>query len=129
MPDYVFAAKPSYNYRSYRTIKTCAPTAYNIHGTSPGEKFNLDYKFNENKKLAADLLSGEIYNNKVIFICWEHDHLNDLAEYLGVEGPLPEWPDSVFYATYVLNYSDGKLEKFEKRTQELMYGDTDTLAF
>jgi len=129
-PDYVFAQQPDGSDESLRPLETCTPTAQTIKMPwGDYAKVNVDYSMNAFKDLANHLLSDSRYDGKRVVICWEHHHINSLAQALGVKEVLAKWPDNVFDVSDVLTYKDGSLTSFERLPQQLLYGDTQNVPF
>ena len=56
-------------------------------------------------------------------VCWDHEHLSELAATLGVRPEPPKWKGSVFDRVWVLTPKNGAM-KMEDLPQRLLPGDS-----
>lgn len=106
---------------SIRPIETCTPTA-NYYKLS----LNIDFKHDQNKELAQEILTNPKYNNATVLVCWEHWNIPLLEVALGAED-LGPWKGDVFDQVYLLTYESGTPKpKIQVILQKLMFGDRPT---
>jgi len=117
-PDFMFATTPekkSGKDASIRELQTLAPlnNIYSARHPNAGVKIFHPYSGDEYNLLAKDLLSKKEYDGKTILICWEHHVIPNLAQELGTTEQF-KWEGDDFDTILVLDYKNGKLDKFEK---------------
>lgn len=117
---HVFAAGLKHADSSLRPIQTCTPIAN--HYKLP---LNIEFKVNQTKELAQELLTQSKYDNSTVLICWSHGSIDSIVQALGGEDP-GFWPENVFDQVYMLTFEDEKKPTFQKILQKLMYGDRTT---
>lgn len=131
-PNAVFAQQPDGADESLRPLETCTPTALTMKMPwGKSAHVNTAYTVDQVDDMADHILNDDTYNGKTVVICWEHHHINKLASALGApkEEVAKNWPDDVYDVTYVLHYKDSKLETFDKKPQQLLYGDSAKVPF
>jgi len=134
-PAFIFAqAAEDKQTNSLRPIKTIKPFADSLR--LPVLK---TYNRDDFRALADELLKDEshVYQGKTVVICWEHDRLAELAQYLvgarAVEGNLPlspkdsktwVWPgDDVYGRTWVISFTEPNACVFHDYAQRLLFDD------
>lgn len=131
-PHVVFAQQPDGADESLRPLETCTPTALAMKMPwGKSARVNTSYAIDQIDEMADHILQSDVYDDKLVVICWEHHHINNLAKALGANKNMvgKNWPDDVFDTTYVLTYKDGTLASFEKQPQKLLYGDSASVVF
>jgi hypothetical protein len=108
-PDYIFAPAASriakmgggvgYNY--LRPLATIEPTAIEL-----GLPVNADFPYSEIAGLQTEL-TGEKYQNALIFVAWEHHQLENLVKQLvskfhGDPDQVPHWKGKDFDSLYIV---------------------------
>jgi len=112
-PDFIFASDPK-DSKSIRQIQTVSPLA-NILTEKNNREVSIlhPYESSEYEKLADEILKDAKFDNRIILICWDHEHLPAFAKKLGVKIDLPDWPSDDFESVYILEYnSNNKLINF-----------------
>ena len=59
-------------------------------------------------ELARHILGSPALAGKTVIICWNHEHIPELAAALGVDPPPRRWKGKVYDRVYVITYPDGK---------------------
>jgi hypothetical protein len=114
-PNYIFAPDPSqkihegggsYNY--IRPLATINPTAnrYNL-------PVNASFGYMDIKGITNELKNSK-YDNKTIFIAWEHKYLVKLAKLImsqngGDSNKIPEWTNDNYDTIFIFKINNGKI--------------------
>ncbi len=108
-PDYIFAPAASrlttieggvgYNY--IRPLATIEPTAIEL-----GMPVNTDFAYSDINALRSEL-TGQKYQNALIFVAWEHHQLENVVkqlvdEYHGNPDDVPHWKGKDFDSLYIV---------------------------
>jgi hypothetical protein len=117
-PVALYAQCSSKNHTSTRPVQTISALA-NIWEVP----FYVRYTAGDYKDMVTEVMNTTSYNSKMVMICWEHDHLSDIAKAFGVNNP-PSWDDSVFDRVWVINFSGDTVSSFSNLPEMLMYGDS-----
>lgn len=101
----IYAQQAKKAWSSIRPLETIAPTAKAV-----GLKINNNFLRDDVTSVASEILNSKAYDNKTIFIAWEHSAIPNLARALGLQLPtnLQEWPSPIFDQAWILNYDHGK---------------------
>lgn len=118
---HIFATGLSETDSSVRPIQTCTPTAN--HYKLP---LNIDFKVDETKELAQELLTNSKYDNTTVLVCWSHGHVRPIILALGAEDP-GAWDDRVYDQVYMVTFKPNTKPMFNIILQKLMFGDRATL--
>ena len=118
--SHIFAAGLKAADSSVRPLQTCTPIAN--HYDLP---LNIDFKNDETKKIARELLTNPKYDKSTVLICWGHGHIRPIVQALGAEDP-GFWEDDIYDQVYLVTFEEGKNPKLQKILQKLMFGDRAT---
>lgn len=118
-PVAIYVPYSSKNHSSTRALQTVSALA-NVWAVPLYARFTVA----DTKSLSQEIFSTPSYDDKLVVICWEHDHIPALAQVLGITRP-PTWPGTVFDRIWVIDYSNGGVSSFQNLPQKLMYGDSD----
>lgn len=77
-----------------RTQQTLRPLAERLH-----EPVNI-WDYRQSEGLGNYLKSS--YPGKCVIVCWHHDHMEELARALGVQGKLPDWSLFTFNKIWIV---------------------------
>jgi phosphohistidine phosphatase SixA len=113
-PQVIFATRATKG--SNRPVETVEPLARALD-----VPIDHQYRDDDAKALARDLLSDPRYAGKVVLVCWHHGKIPTLAKALGVKS-VPLWPDEQFDHVWVIEPT-GDRARFEDVHQKLLDGD------
>ena len=118
-PDFIFATRPGdlrhpADSLSMRPVQTIAPLANELNHENKKFEIDANYLQKHYADLAHALLNNQIYQNKMVLICWHHGKINDLTRLLGVTEHLSKWRSTNYDTVYDLKYNvEGKLISFK----------------
>ena len=122
-PDFLFASQASTS--SNRPVETITPLANSL-----GMKINSSFADDDYATLANTLVSDATYAGHLVFICWHHGKIPQLATALGVTPPLDPWPSTVFDRVWQITYpqppGSGGSATVTNYPQKLLFGDSAT---
>jgi len=101
-PVAVFATQTTKDDNGQRTQETVAPLAAALHLSVQTPFHGKDYA-----ELAKLILSNTTFAGKTVVVCWNHEHIPELAAALGVRPTPSKWRGSVFDSVYVISYKNG----------------------
>lgn len=114
----VYAAKS--NAESIRPVQTCTPLA-NLFK----QPVNSEFKDEDYKQAAQQILTNANYNGKFVIICWKHHVIPQLAHALGIIPQPRKWHNNIFDRVWVIHYDQaGKVTLFKNLPQKLLFGDS-----
>jgi len=114
----LFATHFGKKVRDNHTHETLAPLARQLH-----LKIQSPYENTSYAALARHVLKSPECKGKVVVVCWDHEHLSELAAALGVRPEAPKWKGSVFDRVWVLTPKNGAMQ-MEDLPQKLLHGDS-----
>lgn len=117
-PVGLFAMVPTAKRKSMRAIQTLQFLSQAI-----GVRTNTDFERDMVEPLATEILENSIYDNKAVWVCWEHKVLVDIAKALGVDDP-PDWPNDQFDRVWVITYDTGGHATLTDLPERLLPGDS-----
>ncbi len=97
-PAVVFGFKPGSGDGSMRGIETAVILAATLQ-----MPLHSPFDSTQFQEMAQEVLNNSEYDGKTVFICWEHNHIPDLAIALGFPNP-PTYPGTRFDLTYIIRY-------------------------
>jgi len=124
-PDYIFAPAASrlstigggvgYNY--LRPLATIEPTAIEL-----GMPVNTDFPYSDINGLRSEL-TGQKYQNALIFVAWEHHELENVVkqlvgEFHGNPDGVPHWKGKDFDSLYIVRITRSDATKSISFTQD-----------
>ena len=125
-PDYLFAPAATRLTRvgggvgdNYlRPLATIEPTAIEL-----GMPVNADFAYTDIDGLQAEL-TGQKYQNAMIFVAWEHIKLYEFARqilrsYGAAATPLPEWPNTDYDTIYVFHIARSSANSAPRATLDI----------
>lgn len=121
-PDYLFAAGAKHDDSSQRSVQT-------LHFLSKELEIPIDDSFmrDDIKALTHEILKNDIYDDKVLVVCWQHKLLTLIAERLGVK-KAPDYPSNKFDRLWIITFDQKGKNKGEAQLkdlpQQLMPGDS-----
>ena len=118
-PIAIYAMKQHKATTSVRPIQTIAPTA-----GMAGIQMTTQYGKDTYKDLVDEILTKPEYEGKMVFVCWEHQQIRDIAKKLGIpKKDIPKWKSDDYDHLWQLIY-DGNKYEMEIIAQKLLYGDS-----
>ncbi|MBS0271626.1 MAG: histidine phosphatase family protein [Proteobacteria bacterium] len=118
---HVFAAYDKNPAPYIRCQQTCQPTADFLK-----LPLNLDFKPEQIKEIAQEILTNPKYDKANLLLCWEHRHIRPLVMALGAEDP-GFWAENIFDQVYMLTFDGNSKPKFQQFLQKLLFGDRATI--
>lgn len=106
-PDAIFATALTDKGGSCRPIQTVSPLAN--HPSTIAKKVAISHPFlvGQESELTKEILTNPTYNNKRVLICWEHEHVGDILNGLGIPGKIV-WPGDNYDNVYIVDFKNGK---------------------
>ena len=101
-PVAIFATQTTKDDNGQRSQETVAPLAAALRLSVQTPFHGKDYA-----ELAKLILSSAAYAGKTVVVCWNHEHIPELAAALGVTPTPAKWRGSVFDSVYVISYKNG----------------------
>lgn len=98
-PAVIFATKTTKDDDGQRTQETVAPLAAALKLTVQTPFLGKEYR-----KLAKQILGNPAYAGKIVYICWNHEAIPQLAAALGVTPQPKPWKGKEFDRVYVISY-------------------------
>jgi len=114
----LFATRFGKKVRDNHTHETLAPLARQLHLRIEAPFENTSYS-----ALAKHILTSPECKGKVVIVCWDHEHLPDLAAALGVRPAPAKWKSTVFDRVWLLSPKDGRMQ-LQDLPQRLLHGDS-----
>ncbi len=118
-PVELFGMVPTKNRPSRRALETLKYAAEAL-----GLAINSNYSREQYDDLANEILENPDYNEKAVWVCWEHKVLIEMAKALGVK-ETPEWPDEQFDRAWVLDFDRNDKVTLSDLPERLLPGDSD----
>ena len=115
-PVAIFAANPTADAPSQRTVETVTPFAERI--AVPIDTTFSAVQFHE---LASEIATNSNYQGKTVVICWPHDQIPALAHALGVRA-VADWKAHDFSHLLVIRYTTNRARMFHI-AERLLFGD------
>jgi hypothetical protein len=111
--DAIYAFRPKADGHEDRGVLTMTPLSNAIH-----IDIDTHYAKADVTKLAQQIMSDPSYTGKTVLICWEHTHIQLIAEALGAKNA-PKWPSKTYDETWILDFDDsGNLTNFSTSQQK-----------
>ena len=117
LPVAVFAPHSTTHGHARRAEETITPLARELH-----LRVLTPYAAADHARLVKDILANPALDDKTVVICWEHDHLPQLAHELGVPKP-PNWSGGTFDRLWVVS-TKGEKARLRDLPQHLLPGDS-----
>ena len=103
LPVALYATRATRHGHGQRTRETITPLAKELHLPIEAPYFSENFE-----ALARSILSNPKYQGMSVLICWNHEHIPQLASALGVHPQPPKWKENVYDRVYLISYHDGK---------------------
>lgn len=117
LPAAIFAAAPSYEDPSPRSIQTVLPLCKEL-SLSLMDHFTA----RQTQQLADELLNNSDYEGKMVLVCWPHEQLPLIAQLLGAKKAPAKWADETYDRLWVLDFKEEEVS-FKNIPQKLLFGD------
>jgi len=118
-PVALYAGAPTNPGGSIRSIQTITPLALKL-----GLAIHKSITKNELNVLVNEVLNSKEYENRTVFICWEHSLIPEMAHLFGASEAPETWDSSVFDRSWVIRFSNNKVVGFQNIAQQLLPGDS-----
>lgn len=84
------------------------------------------FESHEYKKMVDEIKNNPAYTGKLVIICWEHNHIPEIARSFGALQTPSTWSSNVYDRTWVITFQPSGKAIFQNLAQKLMFGDAST---
>ncbi len=118
-PSVIYAAAPKGGGGSSRPYETVIPAAARF----TRKRINTSFRRPDTDEMVADLLT----QSGVALVCWDHEHIPDIARAILQQKKVPRWPGTRFDLVWLFSYTGGGY-RLNVIAQNLLSGDKDIAA-
>lgn len=119
LPEAIFAAAPSTNDPSVRSLQTILPLCNEMNLTVKDQ-----FTIHQTQEITNELLNNPDYEGKMVLVCWPHAELPAIAKLLGAKKTPEKWSDDVYDRLWILTFNEKGEVSFQNLPQKLLYGDS-----
>ncbi|HHW39171.1 MAG TPA: histidine phosphatase family protein [Bacillales bacterium] len=117
----IYAAGTGPGDSSVRKIQTVTPLINKMLIINPGLAINTVYINFQYKEAAHEILTAELFTNRIVLVCWSHTSIPPFAKTLGAINVPHKWPGNRFDMIWEIDMYTKELIQIP---QLLLPGDT-----